>query len=170
MSAALADNTVDPDIGASDVSVYEVDQIAAVSCVHMATASLTAGRAFLPLHAETGHSSVVNDHAGIFYKKQLAIQFVLSYHSNVPMRRRSRALVIAMRGRTWLARLGFFLFFMRQSVLYTIADWSASLIEKNVPSYTTRYHRYIYQIQILICGKLAVGGNHTTPRNTGFLK
>ena len=53
MSAALADNTVDPDIGASDVSVYEVDQIAAISCVHMATASLTAGRAFLPLHAET---------------------------------------------------------------------------------------------------------------------
>ena len=34
-----------------------------------------------------------------------------------------------------------------------------------MPSYTTRYHRYIYQIQILICGKLAVGGNHTTPRN-----
>ena len=34
-----------------------------------------------------------------------------------------------------------------------------------MPSYTTRYHRYIYQIQILICGKLAVGGNRTTPRN-----
>ena len=39
-----------------------------------------------------------------------------------------------------------------------------------MPSYTTRYHRYIYQIQILICGKLAVGGNHTTPRNNKLIQ
>ena len=140
VAATTTDHAEDPDLDADDLSIHEVDQVPLVVGEHMAVSPLATGRARLRLYAKTRHSFGVNDISGIFYKNHLAILLVFSYHCLVSKMWRHQVLHGDER-KNGFSRAWFFLFFMRHSVLYTIVGGKARQTEKNVPSYTARYHR-----------------------------